>query len=77
MSDQTIAAIKAHLNNRDHPDQSKGIDSIHNMEMTKGKRAKRVVDMKRTNQDYYRTRVIQKELLNHYENVDWWERDGA
>lgn len=79
MSDKTIDAVKAFLQNRaflqKRLKQGPHIDSMHQMEMAKGKRAKRVIDMKRTNQDYYMSVTIHQPLLNHYENVDWFERD--
>lgn len=45
------------------------------MELARGKRAKHVIDSKRLNRDYYMALEVQKPLLDHYENVDWWERD--
>lgn len=77
MSDETIKAIKAHLYNRNDGQSNLNIDSIHRQEMAKGKRAKRVLDAQRTNQNYYRTQTIQQPLLDHYENVDWWEKDST
>lgn len=77
MSDKTIEAIKAHLNGQHRPQLDSPIDSIHNHEMIKGKRAKRVLDKQLTNQNYYKTLTIQQPLLDHYENVDWWERDSS
>lgn len=55
--------------------QAPGTDSIHHQEMLRGQRPKRILDHQRSNQNYYRTATIQNELLNHYENVDWFERE--
>ncbi len=76
MSDKTIEAVKAYLFTQNRPHES-SIDTIHYQELAKGKRAKRVIDKKRTNQDYYKLKTIQMPLLNHYENIDWYERDTA
>jgi len=51
------------------------VDTMDNINMQRGKRAKRVIDAARTNQNYFRTVVIQKPLLDHYENVDWFARE--
>lgn len=75
MSDNTLKAVKAYLYNQNRNDTTTSIDSMHKHEMSKGKRAKRTLDAQRTNQNYYRTQTIQQPLLDHYENVDWWERD--
>lgn len=77
MSDKTIDAVKAYLYNQNHPNSKRSIDLIHTIELSKGRRAKSVIDKKLTNQDFYRMQTIQLPLLNHYENVDWFERDGS
>ena len=77
MSDNTINAVKAYMYNQNNPSLAKDINSIHVMELRKGKRAKSVLDKQRTSQNYYRTLEVQKPLLDHYENVDWWERDSS
>ncbi len=74
MSDKTVQAIKAYLTGKDRK-QAPQVLSMHEISHIKGLRAKRTIDMKRTNQDYYRMKTIQQPLLDHYENVDWWERD--
>ena len=74
MSDKTIKAIKAYLYNTGQPTAST-VDNAQYLEMTNGKKAKRVLDKQRTNQRYYQTETIHQPLLDHYENVDWWERD--
>ena len=48
-------------------------NTIHDINMHRGKRAKRTIDANRINKDYFQTAVIQKDLLDHYENVDWYE----
>jgi hypothetical protein len=73
--DVTLDKVKTILHNQDRVNPNHSIDSIHSIEMTKGKRAKRTIDKKRTNQDYYKLQTIHQPLLNHYENVDWCERD--
>jgi hypothetical protein len=41
-----------------------------------GGRAKSVLDKQLTSQNYHKTKIIQTPLLEHYENIDWWERDS-
>lgn len=55
--------------------QTPQVDEMFKISFERGKRAKRTIDMKRTSQDYYKTLEVQTPLLNHYENVDWYERD--
>jgi hypothetical protein len=74
-SDKTLDAVKALLYGQSQP-KSHQLDGMHSMEIAKGKRAKRVIDAARTNQNYYRAQTIHQPLLNHYENVDWFERDS-
>jgi hypothetical protein len=73
-SDKTTRAVQALLfgQNRPKPHQ---LDDMYTMAMAKGKRAKRTIDAARTNQNYYKTNTIHQPLLDHYENVDWYERD--
>lgn len=73
MSDNTMKAIKSFL--KIPEEQQSNVDPIHDIEMQKGKRAKRIIDKKLTNQDYYKTMMVHHALLDHYENVDWYERD--
>ena len=77
MSDNTIKSIRALLDKNNSPNAPQSVDAMHKLEMTKGMRAKRVLDMQLTNQNYYRTQTVQTPLLDHYENVDWWERDST
>lgn len=74
MSDKSIEAIRKLLVSGDKA-QSPQVDSMHIIDHQRGKRAKRVIDMKLTNQDYYKTLEVQTPLLEHYENVDWYERN--
>lgn len=69
-------AVHAALGERPSAAQAPGSDAIHSQELSRGSRAKRVLDRQRSNQNYYRTSLVQKELLDHYENVDWFERDA-
>jgi hypothetical protein len=55
--------------------QDKYVES-QQYDMSYGARAKRVIDKGLTSQNYYKTKIIQTPLLEHYENVDWWERDS-
>lgn len=52
------------------------VDMEHDMMHKLGSRRARQLKVQRTSQDYYRTKDIHTELLNHYENVDWYVRDG-
>lgn len=71
MADKTLKAVKTYFTQSAPP----RIDAFSDVEHAKGRRAKRTIDMGRTNQNYYRMKTIQQELLDHYENVDWYERD--
>lgn len=51
-------------------------DLEHDMMHRLGSRRTRQLRVQQTSQDYYRMRDIQSELLDHYENVDWFVRDG-
>ena len=52
------------------------IDMEHDMMHNLGSRRARQLKVQRSNQDYYRTKDIHAELFDHYENVDWYVRDG-
>ena len=71
MSDKVVDKIKSILYGTKRYAE---VDAMHLMEMEKGKRVKRTIDTNRTNQNYNRTKLVQSELLQHYENVDWQER---
>ena len=71
MDSKELAAVKAYLFKKKETPQ---IDGMFNLSMIKGKRAKRTIDAARTSQNYYKTDTVHNELLNHYENVDWYER---
>jgi hypothetical protein len=73
-SDKTTRAVQALLFGQSRPKPHQ-LDDMHNMAMTKGKRVKRTIDAARTNQNYYKSHTIHQPLLDHYENVDWYERD--
>jgi len=75
MSVETIEAIKRFLT--ENTINSNNVDTAFVMETKRGMRAKKVIDANRTNQNYYRTKDVQKDLLEHYEGVDWWERDSS
>lgn len=76
MSTNIVDAVKASLTGRRVAAREPSSDAIHSQEMSRGRRAKRTLDRQLTNQNYYRTQIIHTELLNHYENVDWYERDS-
>lgn len=51
------------------------VDTMFLMDMARSKRAKRCLDAHRNHNTYADMKNIHKEVLTHYENVDWWERD--
>ncbi len=75
MSEDTLNAIKNFLNSNTM--NSNDVDSMFVNQIKRGKHAKKVIDAHRTNQDYYRLNDIHKELFDHYEQVDWYERDSS
>lgn len=73
MSDRaTLNKVKSFL--KGGTKRSADIDSMHDMEVRNSKRAKSTIDATRINKDYYQSKVVQQDLLQHYENVDWHER---
>jgi hypothetical protein len=52
------------------------IDMEHDMMHGLGKRRVRQLKVQTNSQDYYRTKDIHAELFDHYENTDWYVRDG-
>jgi hypothetical protein len=75
MSTKIRDTVLAALTGRPVIVQDPGTDGIHRQEMSRGQLPKRVLDHQRTNQNYYRAERIHIELLNHYENVDRFERE--
>ncbi len=73
MSDSTVKLLKQYFTK--NKINSKDVDSAFDIEWHNGKRAKKTIDANRTNQNHYRMKDIHTDLLNHYENVDWWGRD--
>ncbi len=73
MSEETLNLIKTFLSSNTL--QSNDTDSMFVNQTKRGMHAKKVIDAKRTNQDYYKLNDIHTELFDHYENVDWYERD--
>lgn len=55
--------------------QYDGYARIQSIEQSYGKKAKKTIDKARTSQNYYLSKEIQSSTLNHYENMEWWERD--
>lgn len=52
------------------------LDPFSRIDHRRGSRLKRVIDAARTSQRFYTTLDVHRELLNHYEAVDWFERDS-
>ncbi len=75
MSSETIELVKQFLTGNNI--NSNDTDSMFDNQWARGKHAKKVIDAHRTNQDYYKTYDVHRELLEHYENVDWYERDSS
>lgn len=77
MSDKVISAVKQYLY-KTGPNgiNTNNVDSMFEIDHARGKKAKKVLDSARTSQTYHKTKDIHLELLNHYENVDWYERDS-
>ena len=69
------AAIRSLLSGRRPAPSAPASDGMHDVEIARGRRAKTVLDGQRSNTNYYRTQHVHAELLHHYENVDWYERD--
>ncbi len=45
------------------------------VEQALGRKHKRAIDKNRTAQNYYLSKEVHQSTLDHYENMDWWERD--
>lgn len=73
MSDKATEQIKAYLRGNGTK-RTATVDTMHDIDMRRSKRAKSTIDATRVNKDYYQTKVVQRELLHYYENVDWHER---
>jgi hypothetical protein len=76
MSDKVISAVKQYLY-KTGPNgiNTNSVDTMFEIDLARGKKAKKVLDSARSSQNYYKTKDVHKELLNHYENVDWYERN--
>lgn len=73
MSTELIDKVKSFL--RTNTINTHNVDTAFAMNMKRGYHAKKTIDANRTNQNYYRTKDVQTPLLDHYENVDWYERE--
>lgn len=51
------------------------LSEFQNIDIARSKRAKSVIQKNIKNNKYDIMKQMQSELLFHYENVDWWERD--
>lgn len=73
MDSKILSDIKNYLSSdRAKPPQ---VGRFHDIEFEKGKRARRVLDANNTSQNYYKILEVHSQLLHHYENVDWYERN--
>ncbi len=53
------------------------LDQFNHIEQALGKRAKRTLDHNRGTQNYYSAQAVHRPTLDHYEDMDWWERDAS
>lgn len=53
------------------------IDRYQTIEQALGRKAKRTIDRARTAQNYYLSKEVHTPTLEHYEDMDWWERDTS
>jgi len=74
MSEDMVALVKKFLT--ENTFNSNDTDSAFVNQMKRGMHAKKVIDAHRTNQDYYKSKDVHTDLLEHYENVDWYERNA-
>jgi hypothetical protein len=49
------------------------VDEIFNVEFSKGKRAKSVLDKQRSSQLYKKMKIAHLPLIKYYEDRDWFE----
>ncbi len=77
MSNNIIPAVKQFLYKKspDNGINTNSPDTALQIDLHRGKRAKRTIDANLTSQNYHRTKDVQAELLMHYETVDWYERN--
>lgn len=47
------------------------------IEQALGRKAKRTIDKARTSHNYHIGKAIHAPTLDHYEDMDWWERDAT
>jgi hypothetical protein len=52
------------------------LSEFQQIDIARSKRAKRVIQKNIKNNNYELVKQMQFELLSHYENVDWWERES-
>ena len=58
-------------------DKTVKYNNWNNIDMYRGKRPKRTIDSSRSNQNYRKIEQTHEQLHNHYENIDWFERDSS
>lgn len=54
-----------------------GYARYQTIEQALGRKAKRTIDKARTSQNYYLSKEVHTPTLDHYEDMDWWERDAS
>jgi hypothetical protein len=57
--------------------QYDGYARFQSIEQHLGRKAKRTLDANRTSRKYYIGKAVLSPMLDHYENMDWWERDAS
>lgn len=57
--------------------QYEGYSRIQSIEQHLGRKAKRTLDANRTSHKHHIGKAVHAPMLDHYENMDWWERDTS
>lgn len=57
--------------------QYEGFNRAQHIENHLGRKAKRTIDANRTSHKYDIGKAVLTPTLDHYENMDWWERDAS
>ena len=61
----------------DRTQQYTGLDRFQQVEKHLGRKAKRTIDKSRTSHKHHLAHAVFSPVLNHYEDMDWWERDSS
>lgn len=80
MSDKQEELIKKYFKNQHlapgkRMNSESSYDQYQRVEQALSRKAKRTIDKSRTSHKYYLTKEIHTPTLNHYEDMEWWERD--